>query len=90
MTGVHALPQAMGDHKDEVSKVVRVDTYRACLLITEIGKGRCRMQMECQDDPKGNIPKAVVNWAAGKGMQKFMLDMYAASDKWKATHKTKR
>ncbi|ORY99664.1 hypothetical protein BCR41DRAFT_342728 [Lobosporangium transversale] len=52
---------------------VRVDEYRQDVVIqpTEDGRG-CRIWFAYFDNPKGNIPSSIVNWAAKSGVPSFL------------------
>ncbi|KAF9354983.1 hypothetical protein BGX34_010712 [Mortierella sp. NVP85] len=57
----------------EKSGTVRVDEYRQDVVIqpTEDGKG-CNIWFGYFDNPKGNIPSSIVNWAARVGVPSFL------------------
>ncbi|KAI8358305.1 phosphatidylcholine transfer protein [Mortierella sp. GBAus27b] len=62
----------------ERSGVVRVDEFRQDVVIqpTEDGQG-CNVWFGYYDNPKGNIPSSIINWAAKSGIpgkQTGMLD----------------
>jgi len=56
------------------------------MVISQADRGS-RMRLIYQDDPRGNIPKAVVNWAATKGLAGAMADLVRAADMVMAEHK---
>ncbi|KAF9157495.1 hypothetical protein DFQ27_007277 [Actinomortierella ambigua] len=58
------------------SGTVRVDQYRQDLVVTptEDGNG-CNIVFFYWDDPKGNIPTSVVNWAAKSGIPGFLSSL---------------
>ncbi|KAF9973308.1 hypothetical protein BGZ73_003452 [Actinomortierella ambigua] len=60
----------------EKSGTVRVDQYRQDLVVTptEDGKG-CNIVFFYWDDPKGNIPTSIVNWAAKSGIPGFLTSL---------------
>ncbi|KAI8356657.1 hypothetical protein BD560DRAFT_449339 [Blakeslea trispora] len=57
----------------EQKGVVRIDNYmqNICITPTEDAKG-CHIFMDYFDDPKGNIPKTIINWAAKTGVPTFI------------------
>ena len=76
----------LGAHREELSGFVRVCTYNCQMVISQADRGS-RMRLIYQDDPRGNIPKAVVNWAATKGLAGAMADLVRAADMVMAEHK---
>ena len=76
----------LGAHREELSGFVRVCTYNCQMVISKADRGS-RMRLIYQDDPRGNIPKAVVNWAATKGLAGAMADLVRAADMVMAEHK---
>ncbi|KAI7904075.1 uncharacterized protein BX663DRAFT_471185 [Cokeromyces recurvatus] len=67
--------------------VIRIDTYmqNICITSTENGKG-CIVFMDYFDDPKGNIPKSLINWAAKTGVPTFINNLKAACQEYKKEH----
>ncbi|KAG0318156.1 hypothetical protein BGZ97_004255 [Linnemannia gamsii] len=61
------------DKMPEKSGVVRVDEFRQDVIIqpTEDGKG-CNIWFGYFDNPKGNIPTSIINWAAKSGVPAFL------------------
>ncbi|KAF9176793.1 hypothetical protein BGZ51_009647 [Haplosporangium sp. Z 767] len=57
----------------EKSGVVRVDDFRQDVIIqpSEDGVG-CNIWFGYYDNPKGNIPSSIVNWAAKSGVPAFL------------------
>ncbi|KAF9433201.1 hypothetical protein BGZ76_009763 [Entomortierella beljakovae] len=57
----------------EKSGTVRVDEYRQDVVIqpTEDGRG-CNIWFGYFDNPKGNIPTSIINWAAKSGVPGFL------------------
>ena len=68
----------LGEHRPERIDVVRVCTYTSDVLITAEPGGGCKMKIMYQDDPRGRIPKSLVNWAATKGFASAMADLARA------------
>ncbi|KAI1297425.1 hypothetical protein EDD11_007139 [Mortierella claussenii] len=58
---------------------VRVDEYRQDVVIspTEDGKG-CLVWFGYFDNPKGNIPSSIINWAAKTGVPSFLNSLLKA------------
>ncbi|CAO3637024.1 unnamed protein product [Mucor fragilis] len=67
--------------------VIRIDTYmqNICITTGEDGKG-CSVFMDYFDDPKGNIPKSVINWAAKTGVPAFIGNLKAACLQYEKEH----
>ncbi|KAF9581890.1 sister chromatid cohesion protein 1 [Lunasporangiospora selenospora] len=57
----------------EKSGTVRVDDFRQDVVIqpTENAKG-CNIWFAYFDDPKGNVPSSIINWAAKSGVPGFL------------------
>ncbi|KAI8975687.1 hypothetical protein BDF20DRAFT_624943 [Mycotypha africana] len=70
--------------------VVRIDTYKQniCLHPTEDGNG-CYVFMDYFDDPKGNIPKSVINWAAKTAVPMFINSLKDACKLFEETYPNK-
>ncbi|KAK3847324.1 MAG: hypothetical protein J3R72DRAFT_432383 [Linnemannia gamsii] len=60
----------------ERSGTVRVDEFRQDVVIqpTEDGRG-CNIWFGYYDNPKGNIPSSIINWAAKSGIPSFLNSM---------------
>ncbi|KAG0308494.1 hypothetical protein BGZ97_013362 [Linnemannia gamsii] len=60
----------------ERSGTVRVDDFRQDVVIqpTEDGRG-CNVWFGYYDNPKGNIPSSIINWAAKSGIPSFLHSM---------------
>ncbi|KAF9279086.1 hypothetical protein BGZ88_000177 [Linnemannia elongata] len=60
----------------ERSGTVRVDDFRQDVVIqpTEDGRG-CNIWFGYYDNPKGNIPSSIINWAAKSGIPSFLNSM---------------
>ncbi|KAI8080285.1 uncharacterized protein B0P05DRAFT_586920 [Gilbertella persicaria] len=58
----------------EQKNVIRIDSYEQHICITSHYNGCCVL-MDYFEDPKGNIPKSVVNWAAKTGVPTFMNNL---------------
>ncbi|GJJ77666.1 hypothetical protein EMPS_10025 [Entomortierella parvispora] len=61
------------------SGMVRVDEFRQDVVIqpTEDGNG-CHIWFGYFDDPKGNIPTSIINWAAKSGVPAFLNSLRSA------------
>ncbi|KAF9418569.1 hypothetical protein BGZ76_004368 [Entomortierella beljakovae] len=70
------------DGMPEKSGVVRVDDFRQDVVIqpTEDGKG-CNVWFGYYDNPKGNIPSSIINWAAKSGVPSFLNSLREAGHK---------
>ncbi|KAG2174876.1 hypothetical protein INT43_005938 [Umbelopsis isabellina] len=62
--------------------VVTIDNYAQSIVIADDGTGGSRVLMDYFDDPKGNIPTAVINWAAKTGVPGFMKSLRQACIKF--------
>ncbi|KAI8331612.1 hypothetical protein EDC96DRAFT_451753 [Choanephora cucurbitarum] len=71
----------------EQKGVVRIDDYmqHICITATEDTKG-CHIFMDYFDDPKGNIPKAILNWAAKTGVPAFIDHLKHACRQYERDH----
>ncbi|KAF9103575.1 hypothetical protein BGX29_003189 [Mortierella sp. GBA35] len=69
----------------ERSGTVRVDEFRQDVVIqpTEDGRG-CNIWFGYYDNPKGNIPSSIINWAAKSGIPSFLNSMRDAGIRLKA------
>ncbi|KAG0229412.1 hypothetical protein BGW42_001566 [Actinomortierella wolfii] len=69
----HSVPD---ESCPEKPGTVRVDQYRQDLVVapTEDGKGS-KIVFFYWDDPKGNIPTSIVNWAAKSGIPGFLTSL---------------
>ncbi|CAO3682348.1 unnamed protein product [Rhizopus stolonifer] len=54
--------------------VIRIDTYMQHICISP-NKDGCLIYMDYFDDPKGNIPKSVINWAAKIAVPSFVNNL---------------
>ena len=70
----------LGEHCPENEEYVRVCTFTSELTITPVASGGCKMKLLYQDDPRGSLPKRVVNWAATKGFASAMQDLVRAAE----------
>ncbi|XP_059936473.1 phosphatidylcholine transfer protein [Mesoplodon densirostris] len=62
----------------EKSGVIRVMQYKQSLAIQSDGKRKSKVFMYYFDNPGGQIPSWLVNWAAKKGVPNFLKDMTRA------------
>ncbi|KAL8588696.1 hypothetical protein ACOMHN_046468 [Nucella lapillus] len=60
------------------SGVVRVDDYLQSATLTSDGKVGTKAFMHYYDNPKGNIPTWLINWAAKTGVPQFLTIMQKA------------
>ncbi|KAI8075597.1 hypothetical protein BDF21DRAFT_439439 [Thamnidium elegans] len=58
--------------------VIRIDTYMQNICIAADGNNGCMVFMDYFDDPKGSIPKSVINWAAKTGIPTFIENLKSA------------
>ncbi|KAG0175052.1 hypothetical protein DFQ28_002314 [Apophysomyces sp. BC1034] len=67
--------------------VIRINTYfqTMCLTADTSGQG-CNVLMDYYDDPRGNIPSAVINWAAKTGVPGFIDTLGQACLKYQEAH----
>ena len=68
---VLARAAKLGDHKEATKKPIRVETYEQYTFIEAIDDAHCAFRGYMCDDPKGDIPKKVINWAVKTAMPKF-------------------
>lgn len=75
---------------------VRVDSFaQTCVLMSD-GKSGTKSFMYYFDNPKGNIPTWMVNWAAKKGIPEFILTVqeacrrYRSYKAWQQQHSRKQ
>ncbi|XP_007462980.1 PREDICTED: phosphatidylcholine transfer protein-like [Lipotes vexillifer] len=62
----------------EKSGVIRVKEYKQSLAIQSDGKRGSKVFMYYFDNPGGQIPSWLINWAAKKGVPNFLKDMTKA------------
>ncbi|CAG5128286.1 unnamed protein product [Candidula unifasciata] len=62
----------------ERSGIVRVDDYLQSVALWSDGKSGTKAFMKYYDNPKGNIPKWLINWAAKTGVPQFLKLMDSA------------
>ncbi|XP_029067823.1 phosphatidylcholine transfer protein isoform X2 [Monodon monoceros] len=62
----------------EKSGVIRVKQYKQSLAIQSDGKRGSKVFMYYFDNPGGQIPSWLINWAAKKGVPNFLKDMTKA------------
>ncbi|KAK6994365.1 phosphatidylcholine transfer protein [Biomphalaria glabrata] len=62
----------------ERSGIVRVDDYLQSAVLCSNGKQGTKAFMHYYDNPKGNIPTWLINWAAKTGVPQFLTMMQAA------------
>ncbi|KAH9510170.1 hypothetical protein Btru_043646 [Bulinus truncatus] len=62
----------------EKSGIVRVDDYLQSAVLCSNGKNGTKAFMHYYDDPKGNIPTWLINWAAKTGVPQFLIMMQKA------------
>lgn len=66
--------------------VVSIDNYAQRIVIADDGANGSKVLMDYFDDPKGNIPTAVINWAAKTGVPGFMKSLHQACVKFENDH----
>ena len=79
------LGSSFPDHaslQPEKKGVVRIVDYQQRLVLRDGPDGLCDVVSFYSDDPRGNIPSAVVNWAASTGVPKFFDKMEQACGKY--------
>ncbi|KAG0746656.1 hypothetical protein G6F57_006701 [Rhizopus arrhizus] len=65
--------------------VIRIDNYMQHICITPHEDG-CLIYMDYFDDPKGNIPKSVINWAAKIAVPAFVNSLKNACLQYEKEH----
>ncbi|XP_076436970.1 phosphatidylcholine transfer protein-like [Babylonia areolata] len=73
-----ALVRSVPSTIPERPGVVRVDSFAQTCVLTSDGKFGTKSFMYYFDNPKGNIPTWMVNWAAKKGIPEFIITMQDA------------
>ncbi|GAA5808679.1 hypothetical protein MFLAVUS_002073 [Mucor flavus] len=69
--------------------VIRIDTYMQNICIAADGDNGCTVFMDYFDDPKGGIPKSVINWAAKTGIPTFIENLKSACVQYNQENPTK-
>ncbi|KAJ1071845.1 hypothetical protein K5549_002137 [Capra hircus] len=69
----------------EKSGVIRVKQYKQSLAIQSDGERGSKVFMYYFDNPGGQIPSWVVNWAAKNGVPNFLKDMVKACQNYRRT-----
>lgn len=67
----------------EKSGVLRVKDYKQSVSLESDEAGGTKLFMNYFDNPGGNIPTWLVNWAAKKGVPGFLTDMQKACSNYK-------
>ncbi|XP_049628632.1 phosphatidylcholine transfer protein [Suncus etruscus] len=62
----------------EKSSVIRVQRYKQSLVIQSDGKKGSKVFMHYFDNPGGQIPSWLINWAAKSGVPNFLKDLEKA------------
>lgn len=73
----------------EKSGVIRVKDYKQSLAIESDGASGTRMFMNYFDNPGGNIPTWLINWAAKSGVPGFLKDMQKACNDYRSVSQKK-
>jgi len=74
----------------EVRGAIRVSDYHQSLAMKKVGKHGTKAFIQYFDDPKGNLPSWLVNWAAKSGVPAFLKDLQRACaglEPYKKKHK---
>eukprot|EP00299_Pterocystis_sp_00344_P011397 c5310_g1_i1.p1 GENE.c5310_g1_i1~~c5310_g1_i1.p1 ORF type:complete len:233 (+),score=32.83 c5310_g1_i1:32-730(+) len=69
-------------YKPEQSGVVRVEQFVSTVAIRSLGPGKCEVLCFYFDDPKGSIPKVVVNYATKQAFPSILSNFSAALNKY--------
>ncbi|XP_076866402.1 phosphatidylcholine transfer protein [Brachyhypopomus gauderio] len=73
----------------EKAGVIRVKDYRHTVALESAGTASTKVFMNYFDNPGGNIPTWLINWAAKTGVPSFLADMQKACDNY-ATYRSDR
>ena len=79
----------LGAHKAEGKDAIRVERYEQYVFVEAIDETHCRFRGMMCDDPRGDIPKKLINWASKKAVPQFLDSMVKSADAypaWKATN----
>jgi hypothetical protein len=76
-------------YKSEVKGIVRVDEFVSTVVARSIGENKVEILCTYFDNPKGSIPKTVVNFAVKQSLPK-MLDQLKTCLGGYADYKAKR
>jgi hypothetical protein len=68
--------------RPEKSRVIRVDEFSQCLAIQTDGANGSIVYMHYFDNPKGMIPKWLINWAVQTAVPAFLSTMNDACSKY--------
>ncbi|KAI9015547.1 hypothetical protein DFJ74DRAFT_709472 [Hyaloraphidium curvatum] len=64
---------------------VVVDPYRQTIVMTPTSDGKgTEIEMVYHENPRGNIPQALINWAAKNGLPRFISSLESACAKYEA------
>jgi hypothetical protein len=69
--------------------VVRVRDYWSVQVVWPRGPSSCEAAIAYREDPRGSIPKAMVNWAVRSGFPAWIKDLLQSARRysdWKARH----
>ncbi|XP_062519839.1 phosphatidylcholine transfer protein-like [Corticium candelabrum] len=70
------------ESQPERSRVVRVNDFQQCVVLQSDGANGSLVYMHYYDDPKGMIPKWLINWAAQTAVPMFLKTMNDAFSKY--------
>eukprot|EP00301_Raphidiophrys_heterophryoidea_P002515 c11173_g1_i1.p1 GENE.c11173_g1_i1~~c11173_g1_i1.p1 ORF type:complete len:246 (-),score=71.29 c11173_g1_i1:279-968(-) len=73
---------SLGQHKPEVKGTVRIDEYMSITAVRSKGPGQTEVLCLYYDDPKGTIPKTVVNFVTKTGFPKMFSSFTSAVEKY--------
>jgi hypothetical protein len=73
-----------GKYRADIKGTVRVQDLVSTAAIRGIGENKMEVLCVYFDDPKGNIPKSIINWAAEKLIPKSFEDNKKAMNKYLA------
>mmetsp|Transcript_9790 Transcript_9790/g.19935 ORF Transcript_9790/g.19935 Transcript_9790/m.19935 type:complete len:213 (-) Transcript_9790:166-804(-) len=69
----------------ETKKSIRVVTFSSTYLFRPRSEDSCEFVYQFHEDPRGAIPKTVVNWFVSRALPGFMDNLYDACSKRKVT-----
>eukprot|EP00300_Choanocystis_sp_HF-7_P009266 c16345_g1_i1.p1 GENE.c16345_g1_i1~~c16345_g1_i1.p1 ORF type:complete len:852 (+),score=132.18 c16345_g1_i1:705-3260(+) len=89
LTVVLSRSAQLGMHKEEVKGFIRVEEFVSNTVIEKVDEKSVRVYCTYMDDPKGSIPKVLVNFASKQAFPR-MLDSFHKAFSGYAAYKSNR